>query len=138
MKRIISRKTTVFKKEYGIKNIVYFFHRILPLSEKKMIKKINELCTKYSFSDSKYVGNLLGSYFEKEVVERSIFGTPTIYQFENIFIKGPQKSDEYLTHIYGDWRKLPPLEKRIQHQNTSIDLNNHFSDKEDPLEVFFD
>lgn len=25
--------------------------------------------------------------------------------------------DEYLTNAYGDWRKLPPVEKRVTHHS---------------------
>ena len=44
-------------------------------------------------------------------------GKPTEYAFEDMMIYGVEKYDEYLTHVYGDWRKLPPLEKQVTHHD---------------------
>ena len=35
--------------------------------------------------------------------------------FEGCTFKAPGRPDEYLQSIYGEWRKLPPPEKRVVH-----------------------
>ena len=37
------------------------------------------------------------------------------YKFENITVKGMKDYDTYLKSIYGDYMKLPPVEKRVNH-----------------------
>ena len=37
------------------------------------------------------------------------------YKFENITVKGMKDYDTYLRSIYGDYMKLPPKEKRVNH-----------------------
>ena len=64
---------------------------------------------------------------KKEVMEKWIFGKPTEYKFENIVVNGVENYEEFLTHIYGDWRKLPPEEKRkTAHEYIEIDLNKSY------------
>ena len=54
-------------------------------------------------------------------------GTPTLYKFENIEVFGVEHYDEYLTHLYGDWRKLPPIEQQVTHHNfVECDLKTPF------------
>ena len=57
---------------------------------------------------------------------KSVFGTPQLYQFENMKIFGVERYDEYLTYLYGDWKKLPSDEKRISHHDYYLDLNKGF------------
>ena len=69
----------------------------------------------------------MGAYREKEIVKREFFGTPTLYEFENIEIYGPEKYDQYLTNIYGNWRMLPPEGKRYtKHDFLEFDLEKPY------------
>lgn len=43
------------------------------------------------------------------------FGKGARYMFCDTYFVGPEKFDEYLTHIYGDYKSLPPKDKRIAH-----------------------
>lgn len=109
-----------FKKNRSLKkNVIVLL--MMPVSKvlnvKSLGKKIDMKCRKYDFDDSLFCGNLVGRYREKEIVKREVFGNPTLYKFENIEIFGVEKYDDYLSHIYGNWRELPPLEKRISMHN---------------------
>lgn len=89
--------------------------------------KLNRYCSEYDFDKSKYGGNLLGAYFEREIIPKAYFGEPREYKFENIKIMGPQNADEYLKSIYKDWRKLPPKEKQVSHHDfVEFDLNKSY------------
>lgn len=46
---------------------------------------------------------------------------------ENLDAIGAENYDEYLTHLYGDWRKLPPEEKRVTHHDyIKLDLEKSY------------
>ena len=77
--------------------------------------KIDKLLRKQNFSKSKYVGNIMGAYRTKEIVPKSWYGDGKLYQFQDIELNGLEKYDEYLKYTYGDYMKLPPVEKRKTH-----------------------
>ena len=63
-------------------------------------------------------------------MHKDIMGTPTLYQFENIEIYGAEKPDDYLTHLYGDWRKLPLKKKGFHIMTLFIAIStNHILQK---------
>ena len=87
------------------------------IGEDYWYNKTEKLLNKYEFDESKYVGNLLGAYKIKEIVPKSYFGSPTLYEFEDTEFYGLENYHEYLTSIYGDYMKLPPIEKQVSHHN---------------------
>ena len=88
---------------------------------------MNTICSKYDFDEYRYGGNFFGAYWEKEIVDLSLFGKPTYYKFEDMMIAGPEDADGYLTSIYNNWRKLPPVEKQVSHHDfTYLDLNKSY------------
>lgn len=77
--------------------------------------KIDKLMRKYKFYESDMVGCLMGAYRTREMVPRKFFGDGDIYKFEDIDLRGPKEYDKFLNMIYGDYMKLPPIEKRKIH-----------------------
>ena len=59
--------------------------------------------------------NFVGLYHEKEVHAKEIWGTPTLYKFEDTEFYGVENYDAYLSHLYGDYMTLPPENERIIH-----------------------
>lgn len=99
------------------------------LSHRDLRIKLNDICSKFDYDQCAYGGNFFGAYWEKEIVDLSLFGKPQYYQFENMMIAGPEKADEYLTQIYRDWRKLPPKEKQVSHHDfVKLDLEKGYLD----------
>ena len=47
--------------------------------------------------------------------------------FENILIKVPQNYEEYLTKTYGNWKELPPVNKRVSHPCHFINLEKRLN-----------
>lgn len=121
-------KVAGFRKGRKIyKNIGVALFRLLPVSPKKILKKLDQACARLGFYDCEYCGNLVGAWGFKEVVKRDVMGTPKLYKFENICIYGVEKPDEYLTSLYGNWRQLPPVEKRATHHDFVLcDLNKSY------------
>ena len=113
-----------------LKNFAVLLAHMIPdclLFNHKLIASINKECKKRDFDTQKYVGNLVGNWREKEIMPREFFGTPTIYEFENLHVYGVQDYDNYLESLYHNWRQLPPEEKRkSEHDYLSIDLDSPY------------
>ena len=96
---------------------------------KKTIKKREKLFRKYSYSNSLIVSNFGGAWGEKETMPKNVFGDGAIANFEGLEVMIPQKYDEYLTRLYGDYMTPPPPEKRIGHHYYEIvDLERSYID----------
>ena len=122
---LMCRTCAIRKERKWYKNIGIFCSRLIPFCNNKRIAcAIDKKASAFSFEKSKYVANLNGAYRKKEIVDKRIFGKPTNYSFEGISIKGPEFFEDYLVHIYGDWKSLPPIEKR-GHQHDYFYLNLH-------------
>lgn len=118
------------KGRNAAKNAVVLAARMLPKSLVDPVDVRNSLdamCAKYDFDSSAWVGNLLGAWGERELVSREVVGEPIEYLFEDIHILGVEDYDRYLTSIYGDWRKLPPEEKRVTHHDfIALDIEKSY------------
>lgn len=134
--KLLMTKTCLIRKERKwYKNFAIRIAKFIPnklLNVKALINKINDLCSKHSFDDSNYVGNLLSTYGFKDVVQKSVYGTPKLYSFDGIKVYGVEDYEKFLTNVYGNWRELPPIEKRISlHDFFEFDLNkSYLIDKE--------
>ncbi len=96
-KRIIAYLIKVML--FGVGN-----HGILSFVERHLFEK-----------DGKYMSNNFGVYGIKEIVPKEYFGTPKLYNFEDVQLYGVAMPHEYLTAIYGDYMQLPPEKKRRVH-----------------------
>lgn len=66
-----------------------------------------------------------GPYRKREVFTDEIFQDSLDVPFEDFTIKIPAQYDKYLSQLYGEWRKLPPEEKRFSnHDIYYINLNS--------------
>lgn len=120
-----ARTCAVREGRNKVKNLAVKIMSVIPESvfnARKMIATLNELCQKNDFETSGYVGNLMGAWHSKEIMLKKVYGNPTLYDFEGIQVYGVENYDAYLTHMYGDWRELPPKEKRVTHHDF-IELN---------------
>ena len=77
--------------------------------------RIDNLMRKNDFYKSKIVGCLMGAYRTKEMAPQKFYDEGEIYQFDNLKLRGPKEYDKFLTLIYGDYMKLPPIEQRKIH-----------------------
>lgn len=106
-----------------IENLIVEFGELFKtdklLNTKKQLDKLHGIIKKYSFTTSSLVGNVLGRYREREIVPKEFFGRPSLKIFENIDIFCPELSEAYLTSIYGDFMRLPPIEDQVP-QNLKI------------------
>ena len=88
--------------------------------------KLDKLNSRYNSGEKRT--NYCGAWGNKEIVDSDIFNKSKNYYFEGFSFTGPEDSDSYLRHIYGDYMKLPPKEKRISHHFTDvIDLTKSYT-----------
>ena len=57
------------------------------------------------------------------------FSDVKIMKFEGVEMMFSSKNKDYLTLHYGDWKLLPPVEKRVSVHNCYLDLNSPFKYK---------
>ena len=97
------------------KNMAIIISRMIPsflVDEKKLLRKLDRMCAARDFDSCRYVTSCMSTYRKREIIEKRVFGNPTEYRFENITVLGPECWNEYLTNLFGDWRQLPPEDKR--------------------------
>ena len=104
------------EKKIGIINKIYKWY-CSSLNLGKLHKKLEELLLAVKYDEGDCVGNFLGGYMEKDFYPVDYFGTPTLYCFEDSQFYGPEKIQEYLTALYGDYMQLPPPEQRVLRHN---------------------
>ena len=129
---LLSRIGGIRKGRSFYKNIAVAAMRIVPnfiINNKKLLRQLVKECSKKSFDECRWIGNLVGAWRFKECMPKEYMGTPTKIMFEGLSVYGVENPDAYLTSIYGDWRKLPPKEKQVTHHDfITIDLKKSYKD----------
>ncbi|MCP0886773.1 LicD family protein [Ligilactobacillus sp. WILCCON 0076] len=70
--------------------------------------------------------NLASQYsYDKEVIERENLDKLKEVPFENLMLNVPCAYDQILTTMYGDYMKLPPVERRINKHLMEIEIINN-------------
>lgn len=97
-----------------LRDVVHY--ALLPISNKFIIKKTTNQMTKYNdrFHKESTICSLASQYsYEKQSMSYSIYGEGKMVEFENIMVRIPSQPEKYLTQLYGDYMKLPPIEKQV-------------------------
>lgn len=124
---LATRVCAVRKGRKLIKNAAAVAGKLLPVNDQKLIRRIDEACAQRDFDKCQLVGNMMSVYRQKEMMPKSFYGAPTLYSFEGMQVYGVEDAESYLTHLYGDWRKLPPEEKRVSlHEHVYLNLNEPY------------
>lgn len=98
-----------FKKMYKKLRKLLF----APITFKHLSNKLIKEETKYNGGDGQYLVSMSSHYsYKKQMIRIDIYGEPQYVLFEGRKYKAPQKIEEYLTHLYGNYLELPPEEKR--------------------------
>lgn len=134
---LMTRTCGIRKGRSFYKNAAVVLSRMIPnfiIDDKKLAQRYDRLCAKHAYEDSKYVGCLMGAYGEKETFKKDIFSTVFKLPFENITVNGIGDYDTYLRQLYGDWKQLPPPEKRFSHHDfISLDLERSYLDENESV-----
>lgn len=93
---------------------------------KRAVRELDEMYRQHSYRDSTTIGDL--SFGGSAIMPKAVFGNGVTGTFEGRSIRLPEKTDEYLTRLYGDYMTPPPPEKRIAHHYcTVIDLEKPYT-----------
>lgn len=97
------------------KNIIVGLKKIflLPFPKKYFVKKVAENSKRYANVETIRVGNFTA--LSKFACPKECFDSFTEVEFEGKTYKAPINYDMWLTYYYGDYMKLPPIEKQVSH-----------------------
>lgn len=62
---------------------------------------------------SRYVGNLMGRWKEKEIIQIEELSSTILLDFETIQLQTFKNYDLWLHRVYGDYMELPPVENQV-------------------------
>ncbi len=122
----IHDKNNDMKKNRGaLEKIIYNFDKIIPISKlfnfKKQMEHLDKILMKNDFDKTQKIIFGDSSYsLLKELYDRELFKDPVLYDFEDTKFYGVKNYDLYLTQLYGDYQKLPPIEEQKGKHNIKI------------------
>ena len=112
------KRTFVGKIQLVLAKICYPDYRKAVLKREQLLKSIKT---------GTRLANHGGAWGAKEIVPEEWYGKGADFIFEGLKVRGPEKYDLWLTQVYGDYMKLPPVEKRVTHHGTEvIDLEKSY------------
>lgn len=98
------------------------FHKCAEIVENWLISPFSKMYLKRFLDDErKYAGGqgekcLCVCQVTEKIYPRSWIDNPVEMDFEDIRLKVPSHTDEYLTLLYGNWKEFPPVEQRKGHR----------------------
>lgn len=113
--RMIIYRCSTEKKNSLIKNIIASICRKMDLN--KLHNILEKALISTSYESSEYVTNYLGGLKTNDIVPRHVLGKPQLMTFEDAELYAPEKINEYLTKLYGDYMELPPENQRVFKHN---------------------
>lgn len=111
----------------GLKEVRHLFAK--HLSSEFLYKQMEKRAQIYGQKNGNvgYLIDYYGSYGIKESYPVEVLGKPTLYQFENTMLYGPEDLDTYLKMTYDDYMKLPPEDQRtFRHSYHVLDFDTPY------------
>ena len=79
---------------------------------------ILKMMEKYDFDESNFVAFYFTIYnIEREITRKQVYSETIDVKFEDDYFSAAIGYDEYLTNLYGDYMKLPPVDKQVTHHD---------------------
>lgn len=91
---------------------------LFPIKTRHIIKMMNRIGKIKDFESSNYVESFFSTTTKKEKFRKSVFNNYRLQEFEGRNYRIPVDYDTYLKQQYGDYMKLPPLEKQKSHHDS--------------------
>lgn len=112
------KQVAVHKERSFVKNaalaLSHFF--LFPIKTTNIVKRIEQNAMSYSNIEKNiYCGIAVWGYGLREVNNASNYDSIQLALFEGRLLPIPVGYHDYLSHVYGDYMKLPPVEKQISH-----------------------
>jgi len=117
-------RTSRSKWEQVVLRVVRALRLYRLIEVRKVYERMDRLFHAQDAEAAAYAGTLTGAYKTKEIVPRAYFGESydeySLWEFEGMLLRGPKRCEEYLTHMFGDYRELPPERERKVHYKPII------------------
>ena len=117
LQKAYSIKYIEFKDRVWYKNLSLLLLKVLlmPFSKRYMAQILDKWAQKYNKTNTQKVFECSQGLHLKHSFNKRIFFQMKKYPFEDRFFMGFANYDEYLKNAYGDYMKLPPVEKQVSH-----------------------
>ncbi|MDO5849565.1 MAG: LicD family protein [Methanobrevibacter sp.] len=115
----------VSEKKQTIGRLMKKLFDIIGIDNEFIKKRGESLINSTRKKETENVANLSTPYSTLNIVPKDIFKPPKKVKFEEITVTVPKDYDTYLTGLYGDYMKLPPVEDRVNHCFSDIDFGNY-------------
>lgn len=79
-----------------------------PISKKQLKKQYYKILNKYPYEDAKYVTSAGACYGVKNIMEKSVYGTPVMMDYCGFSVPLPEQWEFYLTKYYKEYMNFPP------------------------------
>lgn len=97
-----------------------------PLKSKAIRNWLRSQVEKYNNKDTDYYGFFYGrTNFRTSIVRKSYFGKPLRVPFEDTELCVPERYDEYLTQMFGDYMTPPPAEQQVGLHLINVDFGKY-------------
>lgn len=98
----------------------------LPLRIKAIRTPIRNFIYRFNKQKTERLGFYCGrTRLRNAIIPRTIYGKPLYVPFEDTILPVPEHYHEYLTQMFGDYMKLPPVEQRVGLHLISIDFGKY-------------
>lgn len=95
----------------------------------KTLKKYETLISKYPVKSSRLICSHGTWYGERDYIPAEFYGKGKETLYEGVKVIVPEKCDEYLTCLYGDWRTPPvPEKQKGTHQHEICDTERSYTE----------
>lgn len=103
---------------------VHYTMRIMHISKKMIYKRCLRACTLYNHLPTKRIAFLCDTSAYTNMFELSHLYPLQKLQFEDVQLNFPADLDGHLKGLFGDYMKLPPVEKRKNHFPFQLDFGD--------------
>lgn len=113
-KELLRRISFTYKRKSRFLGKIYNVYIFIKYpSVEKAYLKLEQLAQKFNNVDIQYCGTIWDDKRDGRMIfKKSFFETFSLVKFETEKIRVVTNFDEFLTNQYGDWRMIPPPEKR--------------------------
>lgn len=120
-----------YKNGHGFSSWIPLLLRKL-YSHDKAHRAMRRVMTQYEFENHDIVVNYDDG--KRGIMPKKFYGIPTPISFEGQTLMGVERPHEYLTHTYGEYMRIPPVEQQRVHGFFFLDYEHSYKDYDDRRE----
>ncbi|MCP1109485.1 lipopolysaccharide cholinephosphotransferase [Lachnospiraceae bacterium PM6-15] len=119
--RVAQRSNVAAKnrKELLLNYLGYLPSRII--GYKRLVRWFQKYIQSIPFNNAEYVGVMSAAkHTTEEKIDKKGYLTPIEVEFEGKKYRGPANYDAYLSQLYGEYMKMPPIDKQKTHHTFKV------------------